>query len=347
MNESRVFVELTNYMKTAFESGTLLFKLADLHSLYIKRLDDFGITKTVNKTRLKLDLLKHFPEAQEQCEGKSIVIIFKEGMQDMLKKALKKRDFSEDAAVLAKAAMIIRTDAFDHQCFKFDGSFSSKCQEDSLPSSLKSLISLILNGPNIKNQDHQESQTCLSVGQFILYNMKKSSPCGTKTRHTVDREPPLPIYIGLNIHRQTRSKKLISQLYSMGISISYDRVFDLENKISTSICERFEEDGVVSPTSFRKGVLTISAIDNFDHNSSSTTSQASFHGTGIGLFQCPTTDNPGEEKSPITLPESGSRKHNLPESYSIVPAVALKPTDVVVPIVNISKENVQNCWKRH
>ncbi len=163
MNESRVFVELINYMKTAFESGTLLFKLADLHSLYIKRLDDFGITKTVNKTRLKLDLLKHFPEAQEQCEGKTIVIIFKEGMQDMLKKALKKRDFSEDAAVLAKAAMIIRTDAFDHQCFKFDGSFSSKCQEDSLPSSLKSLISLILNGPNIKNQDHQESQACLSL----------------------------------------------------------------------------------------------------------------------------------------------------------------------------------------
>ncbi len=55
--------------------------------------------------------------------------------------------------------------------------------------------------------------------------MKKSSPCGTKTRHTVDREPPLPIYIGLNIHRQTQSKKLISQLYSMGISISYDRVY--------------------------------------------------------------------------------------------------------------------------
>ena len=44
------------------------------------------------------------------------VIIFKKGMEAMLQEALKKRDFSEDAAILAKAAMIIRNDAFDHQC---------------------------------------------------------------------------------------------------------------------------------------------------------------------------------------------------------------------------------------
>ena len=58
----------------------------------------------------------------------------------MLKEALKKRDFSEDATILAKAAMIIRNDTFNHQCFKFNGCFSSQCQENS---SLKSLISLI------------------------------------------------------------------------------------------------------------------------------------------------------------------------------------------------------------
>ena len=136
------------------------------------------------------------------------VIIFKKGMEAMLQEALKKRDFSEDAAILAKA-MIIRNDAFDHQCPQFNGSFVSKCQEDSFPSSLKSLISLTFNVPNIKHQDGQEPRTFLSVGQFILYNMK-TSPSGVKSRHTLDREPLLPIYIGLNIHQQTRSKKLIS-----------------------------------------------------------------------------------------------------------------------------------------
>ena len=40
MSESRVFVELTTYIEKAVESGTLLFRLADLHSLYVDRLGD-------------------------------------------------------------------------------------------------------------------------------------------------------------------------------------------------------------------------------------------------------------------------------------------------------------------
>jgi len=67
----------------------------------------------------------------------------------MLQEAMKKRDFSEDAVILAKAAVIIRNDVFDYQCPQFNGSFILKYQ-DSLPSSLKSLIFLIFNGPNIK-----------------------------------------------------------------------------------------------------------------------------------------------------------------------------------------------------
>ena len=84
MNESRVFIELITYIEKAAESGTLLFKLAELHSLYVNRLGDLGITNLVNKTRLKLNLLQHFPEAQEQCVDKNIVIIFKKGMEAML-----------------------------------------------------------------------------------------------------------------------------------------------------------------------------------------------------------------------------------------------------------------------
>ena len=37
----------------------------------------------------------------------------------------------------------------------------------------------------------------------MVFNMKKSASCGTNERHHLDWEPPLPIYIGLNIHQQT------------------------------------------------------------------------------------------------------------------------------------------------
>ncbi len=78
-----------------------------MHSLYVKRLQELGVNKSINKTRLKNDVLEYFPESQEQQDGKSIVIVFREGMRNMLKEALKKRDFTEDAFILAKAAAIV------------------------------------------------------------------------------------------------------------------------------------------------------------------------------------------------------------------------------------------------
>ena len=60
----------------------------------------------------------------------------------MLKDALKKRDFTEDAVILAKAANIIyREYIFCHNGFTFTGCFAPECQEKSLPASLKYLIS--------------------------------------------------------------------------------------------------------------------------------------------------------------------------------------------------------------
>ena len=60
------------------------------------------------------------------------LIIFKEGMINMLKEVLKNRDFSEDAVILEKAAMITRKDIFSYQT---DGCFLPGCQENSLASS--------------------------------------------------------------------------------------------------------------------------------------------------------------------------------------------------------------------
>lgn len=40
---------------------------------------------------------------------------------------------------------------------------------------------------------------------------------------------------------------MIQELHQMGLSISYDRVIELEDGLASSICERFVEDGVVFP----------------------------------------------------------------------------------------------------
>ena len=65
-------------------------------------------------------------------------------MKNMLKEALKNRDYSEDGMILTKAAKIIRNDIFGHEGCKFNVSFLPHCQEESFTLKSKFLISLIL-----------------------------------------------------------------------------------------------------------------------------------------------------------------------------------------------------------
>ena len=133
----------------------------------------------------------------------------------MIKDAVQQRDFSEDSLILAKAAEIVRKDMFSLKGFTFSGSFTKDCQESTVPAGLKSLVSMILTGVSIENTEAQESQPCLTVCQRIVFNAKEGSTAKSKsgqTRHTKAREPPLPLYIGLNVHALTRSKTLVTKL---------------------------------------------------------------------------------------------------------------------------------------
>ena len=198
MDESVAFVEVTEYIEGCSESGSHLFKLTDLTSLYVQRLETLGINKTINKTRLKNALLKHFNGSlQEQTDGRNTVLVFRKGISDLLKDALKRRDFSENAEILAKAARIVRKDMFLNEGFNFRGCSPMNCQSKNLPSSLRSLVSMIINGLDIKDHSIPETQACLTICETIIFNSKKRA-CKTKTgqtRHSVSREPPLPLYV--------------------------------------------------------------------------------------------------------------------------------------------------------
>ena len=175
---------------------------------------------------------------------------------------------------------------------------------------------MLLNGSSIKDQDSAESQSSLSISQAILFNCRKKS-VKTSSRHSKIFEPPLPLYIGLKVHTQTRSKKLISELYQLGLSVSYDRILELEKQIASSLCEQTNEIGLVCPRQLKHGLFTAGALDNLDHNPSSTTAKDSFHGTGISVFQFPTELNAGSPQVTVTLSTS-AKCNQLPESYTIV-----------------------------
>ena len=99
INEARAFVELVGYIKMSVNAaaGTLVFKLSELHTLYVNRLEDSmrsWTIQTINKTRFEEQLLERFSDARAQHDGRNIVIIFIDGMKHVIKDALKKRDLS-------------------------------------------------------------------------------------------------------------------------------------------------------------------------------------------------------------------------------------------------------------
>ena len=73
---ARAFAELVSYIESKVESGSYIFKLSVLHSLYEDRLSSIGIEKSINKTRLKKQLMEHFSlECQEQSDGKNCLLV--------------------------------------------------------------------------------------------------------------------------------------------------------------------------------------------------------------------------------------------------------------------------------
>ena len=141
---------------------------------------------------------------------------------------------------------------------------------------------------------------CLTDNSFNCKKTKKRHSA-TKIRHSLEYEPPLPLYIDLNIHTQTRSKKLVPQLFELDLSISYNRVLQLENQLATAVRQDMEEKNVVCPAQLRLGLFTLGAMDNFDHNQSSTTAKGAYNRTGMSLFQSPTSSNTGHIQNAISL----------------------------------------------
>jgi len=69
------------------------------------------------------------------------------------------------------------------------------------------------------------------------------------------------LYIGIKVHTETRSKKLITQLYGLGLSVSYDRVLQLESQLATAVCEDFQKKGILVPAQLQRGIFTLGALD--------------------------------------------------------------------------------------
>lgn len=270
-------------------------------------------------------------------KGRDVILIFNEDVGAALKKACE-HDADHDAVHLAKAAIIVRRDMFKHRN-QFDGSFGSTCQETSVPVSLVALVAMVINGPNIEAQSSTATpQPTLTISQLLIHNSfkwrRKTKQSSTIIRHSQERETPLPIYVGMMIQTKTRKRELVDTLYELGMSISYDRVMNISTELGNKICTYYHKKNAVCPPELKVGLFTKTAVDNIDHNPSSTSAHDAFHGTAVSLFQHPNKHNTGVRQA-VAVQSDAHNKEKLaclPKSYTSIPPAMHVRQDAPMPI---------------
>ena len=143
--------------------------------------------------------------------------------------------------------------------------------------------------------------------------------------------------MGIILHTVTHKKKLVYKCFKLGLSVSYDHVYQIITKLGNSVCTQYKSDQLICPPILYSSlVFTVAAVDNIDHNPSSDTAKASFYLTAISQMQFPEISNLGAKRYvDQCLAEASCDPSEivLPLSYYDVPPCVFPKTDPVMPPV--------------
>ena len=243
-------------------------------SLLAKHAADLGlpIDVHVHSSRLKERLLANCPNLTAVSYGRDILLSFNDDVGVALQRASEHAD--SDAVHLMHTIKLLRNAIFS-QSYNFSGSLAERGK--AVPQDLLSFVGMLLEGPCNVEPFHNEA--VMSVSQLIMFNAIKRrrnslqdvAQKSVVVRHSIDRETPLPVYMGLMLHSVTRKKKLVERCHKLGLSISYKRVMQIVNKTANAVCSQYRTENLVCPPVLQPGLFTVGAVDNIDHNLSSTT----------------------------------------------------------------------------
>ena len=134
------------------------------------------------------------------------------------------------------------------------------------------------------------------------------------------------------MHASTQNVSLIQTFYELGLCPSYHRILDVSTSLGNNVCEFYQTKDVVCPPQLLRHQFTTAAVDNIDHNPSSTASTASFHGTCLSLFQNVDSDTDikqtGPDFSPTTIIKSSRKLCDLPLTYTQIQPMGFNSDNV-------------------
>ena len=108
--------------------------------------------------------------------------------------------------------------------------------------------------------------------------------------------------------------------------MSYKKVLTIEDNLAQAIADQTRNNAdTVFLRYLRQHIFTVEALDNLDHNHTSSTANSSFHGTSISIFQFPSSRKPGLDLECLRInPQKVGADISgpiLPLSYTFLPPV--------------------------
>ena len=236
----------------------------------------------------------------------------------------------------------IREDIFQ-KVNKFDGNFDEDTQVKSVPTSLLTLISFLIDGEcnNVSNY----SQATLTTAQIITSNCRKKKRKtlkNTSTHNSSSRETPFVIYTSLKIYATFSSRALIDKFFQLGICVSYTRVLEIMKYLYEKLRSSFSTHNTFIPHILRKDLFTVLAKDNIDKNAASTHAKSHYHGTSISILQFPTSEFRGTDLPSLPPPDklpSSNKLAPLPKEYTVVQPLPYHPDKDAPLFYSVSKVN--------
>ncbi|KAF5302156.1 hypothetical protein FQA39_LY19066 [Lamprigera yunnana] len=207
-----------------------VFKMSDLAKLYSSFMKDMGVEHIAHSSRLQDRLLNAC--SYFQSSGKirqDCLITFQDDLDEVMRSA--SRHYDSEAKQYCDVAKVPRKDIFDCGSSSWEQGLGD--QNSCTLLSLRTFLKMLLRGPgNISlareeqseaeqhGDDQHDDQVISTLSQLICYHTQKKPPVfGPPRRHLVQYEKPVPVYQGLKIFGETRSKKLIQVAHKLGLGL--------------------------------------------------------------------------------------------------------------------------------
>ena len=145
--------------------------------------------------------------------GRDVLLVFEEDVAAAPTKVCE-LDIDNDLVHLARAAQTVRRHMFE-EGDPFNG-FQEGHQEDFVPSLLRALVSMVLEGPSIKDQMANTTPAAFAIAQMLKFNCIKHTRSHPTTglvtvMHSAAQETPIPTYVAGAGSRMTRGRATLNE----------------------------------------------------------------------------------------------------------------------------------------